>query len=47
MFEYDLALTVDFDLGRDVPAFFRAFMLAYRPFFFGIILSPIVHVAFS
>ena len=34
MFEYAFADTVDFDLGREVPAALRAFMLAYKPFFF-------------
>ena len=31
MLAYAEGLTVDLDLGREVPAFFRLFMLAYKP----------------
>jgi len=31
MLAYALGLTVDLDLGREVPAFFRLLMLAYKP----------------
>jgi hypothetical protein len=31
MLAYAEGLTVDLDLGREVPAFFRLLMLAYKP----------------
>jgi len=38
IFLYAAALTVDFDFGLDVPAFFLAFIFAYNPFL--AIVSP-------